>query len=354
MAKVPNWTQQEVDFLTEHWSDLSKDKQFFKENLNRNHQAIIAKANNLGLRRQEQHWKSCDTFFLMKVYHDWTCPMEVISKVTGKPDYCIHSKAQRMGLKRQKRFFVNSNYFDVLDTWEKCYVLGLLSADGNNDQKNKRISINLQEGDKKLLEDVKKALNYTGELNYKKPSKSKLKVQPQWYLKFSDEYMCQKLTELGVTPRKSLTLNFCTEIPEKFLSAYILGLWDGDGCISFSKSTQQPIFSFIGSENIVRTIADTLSKYCDVEIPLVRKVYNNYTFSIGGTKKVKRLRDWLYKDATIYLQRKYDRMFSIKETWTPKREFKPCTLCENKMIAKGLCRKHYNIEYFKSYNKEDA
>lgn len=306
--------------------------------------------------KKQELWKSCDTYFLSKVYHDWTCPMEVISKVVGKPDYCIHAKAKKMGLKRQKRFYVNSTYFDILDTWEKCYVLGLLSADGNNEEKYGRISINLQERDKKLLEDVSNSLEFTGQVMHK-PSgnnKANLKIQPQWYLRFTDKHMSERLTELGVTPRKSLTLKFCKEVPEKFLSAYILGLWDGDGCISFSKVTQQPKFSFIGSKDIVENMAKILHENCDIEVPSISKTANNYTINIGGTKKVKRLREWLYKNATIYLQRKYDRMFSIKETWTPKREFKPCTLCDNKMIAKGLCRKHYNIEYFKSYNKDNA
>ena len=301
--------------------------------------------------KKQELWKSCDTYFLSKVYHDWTCPMGVISKVVGKPDYCIHAKARKMGLKRIKRFYVNSTYFDILNTWEKCYILGLLSADGNNEEKYGRISINLQEGDKKLLEDVSNNLEFTGQIMYK-PSgnnKANLKIQPQWYLGFTDKHMSERLTKLGVTPRKSLTLKFCLEVPEEFLSAYILGLWDGDGCISFSKSTNQPRFSFVGSESVVNNMAKVLHEQCDVELPKIIKTQNNYSFTIGGTKKVKRLRDWLYKNAKIFLQRKYDRMFSIKETWEPKREFKSCIMCGNKMIAKGLCRRHYNIEYNKTY-----
>lgn len=291
-------------------------------------------------------WSDSDVYFLSKVYMDTSTSIEVISKVVQKPDYCIHAKARKLGLKRQKRYYVDSAYFDVLDTWEKCYILGLYSADGNNTEKYGRISINLQEEDKKLLEDVAKTLQFTGEVKYKPSGNNKLqlKIQPQWYLRFTDKYMSNRLTELGVTPRKSLTLQFCKEVPKEFLSAYILGLWDGDGCISFTKSTNQPKFSFVGSESIVNGMAKILHEQCDVELPIIRKIQNNYSFTIGGTKKVKRIRDWLYKDATIFLQRKYDKIFSIKETCSYIPKF--CSICENKHSALGFCNKHYQ-QYLK-------
>ena len=51
-----------------------------------------------------------------------------------------------------KIYTINEDYFDIIDTEEKAYLLGFLYADGNHFTKKNRITIGLQEKDKHILE----------------------------------------------------------------------------------------------------------------------------------------------------------------------------------------------------------
>ena len=67
-----------------------------------------------------------------------------------------------MGHKR--KYDVNDNYFDIIDSQEKAYIFGLFYADACNYEYNGRIKIDLQEDDKEILEIIKDKLEYTGTL----------------------------------------------------------------------------------------------------------------------------------------------------------------------------------------------
>lgn len=40
---------------------------------------------------------------------------------------------------------------------------------------------------------------------------------------------------------------------------------------------------------------------------------NNFTLTVSGNRQTARLMEWIYKDATIYMQRKYDRYLELKK-----------------------------------------
>ena len=42
---------------------------------------------------------------------------------------------------------------------------------------------------------------------------------------------------------------------------------------------------------------------------------NNYSFNVGGNIQVLRILDTLYKNATIYLDRKYEKYKEVKEAY---------------------------------------
>lgn len=59
---------------------------------------------------------------------------------------------------RNRKYWRNSNYFDVIDTPNKAYFLGLLSSDGCNNTDARQIIISLSEEDGYLLERLKKSI----------------------------------------------------------------------------------------------------------------------------------------------------------------------------------------------------
>src|SRR5690606_14362207 len=78
----------------------------------------------------------------------------------------------RQGLKgkrennHHRKYKINQNFFDNIDTEEKAYFLGLLCADGCNHINNTKVSLFLKESDKEILEKFKNMLQPEKPLNY--------------------------------------------------------------------------------------------------------------------------------------------------------------------------------------------
>ena len=210
-------------------------------------------------------------------------------------------------------FRSNEQYFDRIDSEDKAYFLGLLYADGCNFPKNRVVVINLQEKDKDILDKFKQKLNYEKPLIYVDYSKSHPNWQNQYKLHLNSKHMSNRLIELGCIPEKSLILKFpsSNQVPNNLLQHFIRGYFDGDGCIYISK------------DNIITCSFCSTKDFClDLQLFLkqininssLNCVKNNNitkTISISGNLQNKRFLNWLYKDSTIYLDRKYQKYLSI-------------------------------------------
>lgn len=122
-----------------------------------------------------------------------------------------------------RKYKLNVNYFNKIDTHEKAYVLGFLYADGSNRGDGVTFTQDVERID--ILENIKKALNSEAPIR---------EICPGHYIfeVFSD-IMVKDIEGLGVVRNKSLILQFPTQaqVPEEFMSSFILGYFDGDGCI---------------------------------------------------------------------------------------------------------------------------
>lgn len=118
----------------------------------------------------------------------------------------------------------------------------------------------------------------------------------------------ERLVGAGITPRKSLTLS----ISDPVLSSsrhFFRGLFDGDGCISKSNNTR--VCSLVSGSSAMMTQFVEFVEQSDC-IPgnryLVRGKYHVY--HLAG-KKIFPFLDLLYGDASIYLDRKYEKAMML-------------------------------------------
>lgn len=240
---------------------------------------------------------------------------ESLSKISKKYNVslsCIRNALIKNNVKIREKlgsnriYSLDETFFDVINTEEKAYILGFLYADGYNNGKSGFV-LNLQYRDKEILEKIKKCLKYTGPLGLAKVTKHKQSV-----LFISSKKLSQRLTELGCHRKKSLNLLFPNEsiISESFLTHFIRGYMDGDGCIRTDNKKQGNV-SFIGSCNFINTLQSIFIKKFDI-CGNVRKRNKVKEFTIGGQKQSLCILNWLYKDSTIYLQRKNDKYMLIK------------------------------------------
>jgi intein-encoded DNA endonuclease-like protein len=243
----------------------------------------------------------------------------------GKMYNCGHKPILRilrdMGIKpNQKRFArkykLNETYFDNIDTPNKAYIMGLLHSDGSNNISKSTVSISLQEEDRDILERVRleigseKPLEY---LDYSNKHDFGYLYKNQYRLNIFSKHICEMLNDKGIVPDKSLKIGFPNWIDEKLLSHYTRGVFDGDGslCQSYRNENNKPIIVTITA---TEDYCKDLQKYCQNILSINPGIYdaschNGITkvFTISGRNVCKIFLDWLYKDADLFLQRKYDR-----------------------------------------------
>ena len=200
----------------------------------------------------------------------------------------------------------NYNYFDIIDTEDKAYFMGFLWADGFCDKNTGNVTITLQEEDGYILEEFKKHIGYTGQIRWKdRISKNR---KPTYQLQLMSKYLSNTLDSHGMVKAKSLILEFPVCIPDNLMNHFVRGYFDGDGSAFFSG--KESGISFCGTfsvlSNIKQKINETynIEKGCLCERTKDKSPVKQLLFS--GSNLVSLVRDYLYKDATIYLHRKYN------------------------------------------------
>lgn len=208
-----------------------------------------------------------------------------------------------------KKYKINESYFERIDTEDKAYFLGLLYADGCNHGEGFRIS--LQEPDGYILSILKQKIDYNGPIKF--CNKKKTAHQNQILLDIYSSKISADLSNLGCFNKKSLTLKFPTneQVPKYLLHHFIRGCFDGDGCLSIDRKRMgHNMISFVSSKIFIPEFSKLL-----LNLGIENMYYNMrnvQSLKIKSRGKIKFL-DWIYKDATIYLFRKFEKQLEIRE-----------------------------------------
>ena len=199
----------------------------------------------------------------------------------------------------------NSNYFEVIDTPEKAYWLGIMYSDGYVSESKKCLGLGMI--DKEHIEKFKIAL---GAIEHKitkyLPSNSK-----KYYYEFTvnDTKLYNDLNKLNVIPRKSSQQIHLPQLDnEELMRHFIRGYFDGDGSFCYSIKNNDFKISFVGN----KTFLTDLKKYLKKDkISLMKDDRSNitYYFNMRGRNQTYHFLTWLYKDTneSIRLNRKYNK-----------------------------------------------
>lgn len=199
-------------------------------------------------------------------------------------------------------YSINESYFDEIDTEEKAYILGLLYADGNHDEQKHVISLSLQEGDVDILEKINQCINSNRPIELRKMSKPDNNLQNQKRLSITNKHISEMMVKHGLTQKKSYTIKFPIFLDECLYKHFIRGFIDGDGSIGKYYITISSC-----SEDFILFIKEYIEK---IFINPCLKIYHYgngtaYNLRLSKTQYIPFLK-WLYEDANIYLNRKYN------------------------------------------------
>lgn len=222
-----------------------------------------------------------------------------------------------------RRFKVNDHYFDVIDNEHKAYWLGLLLADGflsNSGHATESFGISLSIKDKYILEEFVKDLESTYTVKeYIGKSKFENSCTDFAYAKLliKSKQIFNKLIEYGFTIKKSYDGVVPEEhIPDNLKIHFIRGYFDGNGGLSIGSGSHLYTLDFTGTKEIITWIL----KYFGKENLKLQERHpdrnnNNVSIKISGDKQIYSIMNQIYKDATIYLNRKYERYLKLQEKY---------------------------------------
>lgn len=114
-----------------------------------------------------------------------------------------------------------------------AYILGFFAADGTM-IKNKRGAhfVEFNSTDFDVIYKIRKHFKSNHKISTRVGVKSNYKID--YRLQIGSREMFSDLEKLGFTPNKSLKMRF-PKIPIAFLSHFVRGYFDGDGCVSIGR-----------------------------------------------------------------------------------------------------------------------
>lgn len=202
---------------------------------------------------------------------------------------------------------VNDNYFSE-ENHNMAYLLGFLASDGTIRKNDNSVKIGLSSVDRDFLLTIKKEIGYQGELTDYITSNG-FSVSE---LRFTSKQIKADLAKYNIIPNKTFIYTFPKNLKREYWIDFIRGYFDGDGSVFISHEhhwrnqtlTNVIHWRFIGTLDMLENI----KKQINIPIGKISRkkdsCKNTYELAYKRTKWSKTFYNYLYKNSTIYLDRK--------------------------------------------------
>jgi len=308
----PDWSDEEIRILKDNYSKCS-NYELLSLLPNRTLGSIRYKVNDLDIYYNKYNihmWSEKDIEDLKELY--WNSSQEVmLERFYPRKWEAIKSRAKLYGFKRYKHIYKQLFDFEIIDSEIKAYYLGYICADGCVNQKSRQIIVafgcSIKDYDFMIM--MRDKFSPESKVNIRKIGSGFKKSKKYGSCGFSvcNSNIGNQLIKLGVIPNKSLILKM-PDIPKEFLGPFWRGYFDGDGSISVSKTKKPPIYcQLVGTYEMMDSLKNTMLEIYPSDANVIKHPQtknNTYTLKYAGYKAIAFLQ-WIYKDATIYLERKY-------------------------------------------------
>jgi len=197
--------------------------------------------------------------------------------------------------------FINSNYFDSIDSAIKAYILGFIYTDGCvcvRKDGPALLSITQLEEQHILMSSILQELKSNNAQLHKDREKS-CRVQ------IADQHLCETLMTYGVVVRKGLRADptdTFNKIPPEYYKDFIRGIVDGDGSIYINPNKPTIINLTISG---TYATCDGIQKVLNAKLGLTGgSIYHNvnksYHLEYCGGQQVRKIIQYLYSDIADY------------------------------------------------------
>lgn len=134
------------------------------------------------------------------------------------------------------KYSVDESFFDAWSE-EMAYVLGFMYADGDICEYAhiRARYVDFSNSELEILKRIKGLLQADHPIQIRQKGGN---YKVFYRLRIGSHRLFKRLVELGVTPRKSLTMEF-PDVPQAYFGAFMLGYFDGDGCVYLDKKNKR-------------------------------------------------------------------------------------------------------------------
>jgi hypothetical protein len=205
---------------------------------------------------------------------------------------------------QNRKYHVNTHYFETINTEGKAYWLGFLYADGSVHSNKPVITLSLAKRDKDHLTKFKRHLNSGHPI---KPVNGLMSVG------IGSVSLKSDLIRLGVKPNKSTTGSPClTKIPLPLRQHFWRGVFDGDGWVCYNgvkgRNKGHWQVGLCGTLETVVEFYDYIYTHLGVS-PYIdhRDLNKNFArVSYNSLEAAKAVTKLLYSNSTVFLSRKLE------------------------------------------------
>lgn len=220
-----------------------------------------------------------------------------VKKVLINNDVSIRDAVTSASMKNRRDY----HYFENIDTEDKAYFLGLVSADGTiytpKVKAQKQLKIQLKYEDSYILEEFNQYSTASKNLVDDKRGTMALTI--------CSDKLCSDLDNLGVSPLKDSRVSI-PPIEDELLKDYLRGLFDGDGCVA-SNGAGSISVSFVTPSHLFATSLRDLLESNNIITGKIQDYTTYYTLSIYSKKSILTFYNLIYNNSKVFLKRKYNR-----------------------------------------------
>jgi len=188
---------------------------------------------------------------------------------------------------------LRTDIFKDIDTKEKAYWLGFIFADGYVSERNV-FEVALSIKDISHLEKLKLFLGISNPIKI---------TDTSCRLYVTDKTFVAHLNKHGVVPRKSLILKY-PSIDRAFDKAFMMGYFDGDGCLTYNRVRKRLQLSLIGTPEFLEAYKKRLSTTAKLTLYQDKRHKPQTRYISAAGKHAVEIYQQLVDDSPIHLERK--------------------------------------------------
>lgn len=218
--------------------------------------------------------------------------------------------AAKASIRKVRKYHMNEAFFERIDSHEKAQILGFYWADGclhlRADGQASFLALALNPKDKGYLEWVNQQMNSDYPIREYHHTRDYVRLSITHHKPLHD------IQRLGIFPRKSLVIGFPTaeQVSTEFLNSFVLGVFEGDGCIHLKKGGggAGAVAQFAATINFNQSLQQALVERgieSKIEHPAYAKGKNFCKLNITKLDSIFKLWEWMYAGSSYRMERKW-------------------------------------------------